>query len=177
MSGFDVWTGRRTALLILGLVGVATFAPAAASSRVGAGPEAIAEPDAPGAAGAVEIRSGMNHKCLEILGLHHENGAHAGMWDCWGGANQQWYWDGAQIRSRMNNKCLDVLAFNNDNGARVGVWDCWGGANQQWYLDGAQLRSRLNNKCLDVLAFNNDNGAEVGMWDCWGGANQQWYVR
>ncbi len=180
MSAIHVRSLRRCALVIL-----AVCAPGAAMSRARVEPPVgdpvdaldLADPGEPDAASVVEIRSQMNDKCLEILGLHNENGAHTGMWDCWGGANQRWYWDGAQIRSQMNNKCLEVLSFNNDNGARVGMWDCWGGANQQWYWDGAQIRSRLNNKCLDVLAFNNDNGAEVGMWDCWGGANQQWHAR
>ena len=79
-----------------------------------------------------EIRSFMNNKCLDVLAFNNDNGANAGMWDCWGGSNQHWYWNGSEIRSSMNNKCLDVLGLNNDNGAHVGMWDCWGGANQQW---------------------------------------------
>jgi hypothetical protein len=121
------------------------------------------------------IRSDMNNKCLEVLGLDIANGAHVGMWDCWGGANQRWYWDGRQIRSDLNNKCLDILGLDIANGAHVVMWDCWGGANQRWYWDGRQIRSDLNNKCLEILGLNNDNGAHVGMWDCWGGANQHWY--
>jgi hypothetical protein len=121
------------------------------------------------------IRSDLNNKCLDILGIDAANGAHVGMWDCWGGANQRWYWDGRQIRSDLNNKCLDILGIDAANGAHVGMWDCWGGANQRWYWDGRQIRSDLNNKCLDILGVNIENGAHVGMWDCWGGANQHWY--
>jgi endo-1,4-beta-xylanase len=33
----------------------------------------------------------MNNKCLEIMYFDGRNGAAAGMWDCWGGANQRWY--------------------------------------------------------------------------------------
>src|SRR3954453_20214171 len=73
----------------------------------------------------------INNKCLET-GFYNVNGALAGMWDCWGGANQQWYWDGSQIRNRLNNKCLEILGLSNVNGALAGMWDCWGGANQQW---------------------------------------------
>ncbi len=124
---------------------------------------------------AISLRNAMNNKCLEIMGFHNENGASAGLWDCWGGANQQWYWDGRQIRSSMNNKCLELLSFRNENGASVGLWDCWGGANQQWYRDGRQIRNAMNNKCLELTGFRNENGAKVGLWECWGGANQQWY--
>jgi hypothetical protein len=75
----------------------------------------------------------MNHKCLELYGFNNANGAGVVTWDCWGGANQKWYWDGRQIRNLQNNKCLEIYAFSNANGAKVVMWDCWGGANQKWY--------------------------------------------
>ncbi|WP_437893693.1 RICIN domain-containing protein [Sorangium sp. So ce124] len=121
------------------------------------------------------LRNEMNNKYLELTGFRSENGAPAGMWDGWGGANQRWYWDGSQLRNKLNNKCLEIIGFNNENGAKVGLWDCWGGANQQWYWDGRQIRSKMNNKCLEITGFRGDNGAPAGMWDCWGGANQRWY--
>ncbi|MEU5695333.1 RICIN domain-containing protein [Actinosynnema sp. NPDC020468] len=126
---------------------------------------------------AEDWRSRMNNKCLEILSLDNSNGAHVGTWDCWGGANQKWYWgNDGEIRSRMNNKCLEILSLNNANGAHVGAWDCWGGANQKWYIgNDGEIRSRMNNKCLEILSLNNANGAHAGTWDCWGGANQKWY--
>ncbi len=79
------------------------------------------------------LRNGLNNRVLEITGFHNENGARAGMWDLWNGANQQWYWDGQQLRNRLNNKCLEITGLRNENGAGAGMWDCWGGANQQWY--------------------------------------------
>jgi hypothetical protein len=123
-----------------------------------------------------EIKNYMNNRCLEILSFDNNNGAFSGMWDCWGGANQKWIWEGEEIRNVLNNKCLEILSFNNNNGAIVGMWDCWGGANQKWYREGTQIKNRLNGKCLEILSFDNNNGAWAGMWDCWGGANQQWYT-
>jgi hypothetical protein len=123
----------------------------------------------------ITIRNVMNNKCLELYAFNNNNGARSGMWDCWGGANQSWYWDGSQIRNVLNNKCLEIYAFNNNNGAQVGLWDCWGGGNQRWYRNGQEIRSAMNNKCLEIYAFNNANGAKVVTWDCWGGANQHWY--
>jgi len=79
------------------------------------------------------LRNELNHKCLEVMGFNNANHAPAGMFDCWGGANQKWYWDGQQLRSVFNNKCLEILGFNNKNHAPVGMVDCWGGANQRWY--------------------------------------------
>jgi hypothetical protein len=126
-------------------------------------------------AATITLRSELNNKCLEIYAFNANNGAQVGMWDCWGGANQSWYWNGEELRNTMNNKCLEIYAFNANNAAKVGMWDCWGGANQHWYRVGNEIRNRLNNKCLEVYAFNANNGARSGMWDCWGGANQHWY--
>ena len=137
---------------------------------------AVLAPSRALASGDFTLQSKMNNKCLEITGFSNDNGAKVGMWDCWGGANQRWYWDGDRIRNKFNNKCLEIYALSNDNGARAGMWDCWGGANQEWYWDGDQIRSKFNNKCLEITFFNNDNGAQAGMWDCWGGANQRWYA-
>jgi hypothetical protein len=127
------------------------------------------------ATGPIEFRSEMNHKCLEIYAFNANNKAKVVTWDCWGGANQKWYWDGEFIRNTMNHKCLEIYAFNGGNGADVVMWDCWGGANQKWYRNGNEIRSRLNNKCLEIYAFDGANGAKVVTWDCWGGANQKWY--
>ena len=51
----------------------------------------LAAPADPAAAPFVEIRSDMNHKCLDIHEFNNANGAQVVMWDCWGGANQRWY--------------------------------------------------------------------------------------
>jgi hypothetical protein len=153
-------------LVLVGLVGGAATATAEVETTAR---------DVQAAAVTGPARSVFNNKCLEILGFDNSNGAPVGMWDCVGGINQQWYWDGTQIRSAMNNKCLEILSFDNNNGAYVGMWDCWGGSNQQWYFDNGMVRSYMNNKCLEVLGYNNSNGARAGMWDCWGTSNQLWY--
>ena len=165
-----IWTpiAAMAALVLLSSLLPATPA-AAAQIPVGA-----AATPAINAAG-FELRSELNNKCLEILSFNANNGAEAGMWDCWGGANQRWYWDGQMLRNEMNNKCLEILYVDPNNFAKAGMWDCWGGANQRWRWDGRQLRSDLNNKCLEVLYIDPNNGARAGMYDCWGGANQRWY--
>jgi hypothetical protein len=93
----------------------------------------LSGPSAQAAEPTFNLHNAMNNKCLELLSFDNANGAPAGLWDCWGGANQKWYWDGSQIRNAMNNKCLELLSFDNANGAPAGLWDCWGGVNQQWY--------------------------------------------
>lgn len=161
---------RRMARLIATTVGVAALSvgllvtPAAAAPDEGAGINVA----------TFELRSNWNNKCVEILGLNNGNGAGVGAWDCWGGANQRWYWDGTQIRSLMNHKCLEILGVSNSNGAQLGMWDCWGGANQQWYWEGSRLKSYLNHKYVDLLYHDNRNGAWVGMWPWTGQSNQSW---
>ncbi|MCY0989170.1 RICIN domain-containing protein [Nannocystis sp. ILAH1] len=160
-------------------VAPAELAAPTATDGVGELPGAsgdVASEPRPNAADPGEIRSVLNNKCMDILGVDPQNGAHVVTWDCWGGANQRWYWDGQQIRSALNNKCLDILGVDPNNGAHVVMWDCWGGANQKWYWDGRQIRSVLNNKCLDILGVDPNNGAHLVMWDCWNGANQQWLM-
>jgi hypothetical protein len=143
---------------------------------------APAQAESPPIATKFELRSAYNGKCLEILGLNNSNGAGVGVWDCWGGANQLWYWDsGLQaIRSYMNHKCLEILSFNNSNGAQVGTWDCWGGANQRWSYPGIDgytvISSYFNGKFLDLLYHDWRNGAWAGMWDPTWQSNQYWQV-
>ncbi|GGN12442.1 hypothetical protein FHR83_003593 [Actinoplanes campanulatus] len=125
-------------------------------------------------ADAVEIRSALNNKCLDVSAWNPDNGAQVVMWDCHGGANQQWNMVGKQIRSQLNNKCLDIAAWSRINGAKVIMWDCHGGANQQWHRSGRSIVSGLNKKCLDIEDWNPANGANVIMWSCHIGASQQW---
>ena len=148
---------RRVALLATMLLALITLGAGTASAN-----------------SLMRLENVMNNKCLEIYGFHNENGAYAGMWDCWPGANQHWEWNGEELRNSMNGKCLEILGFHDEDGAGVGMWDCWGGANQHWYTEGGQIKSRFNNKCLEIYGFHDENGARAGAWNCWGGANQQW---
>jgi hypothetical protein len=100
------------------------------SSPVGAAP---ASSRAATARDVVNIHNLLNNKCLEIRDSNIENGAYVGMWDCWGGATTNWYWDGDQLRNMLNHKCLEVRDSNADNGAYASMWDCWGGATTRWY--------------------------------------------
>ncbi|AGC47275.1 alpha-L-arabinofuranosidase [Myxococcus stipitatus DSM 14675] len=126
---------------------------------------------------AFEIRNRNNDKCLDVYAYLDHNGARTASWECWGGPNQQWYWNGEEIRSVMNDKCLDIFGSNTNDGAQVTIWECNGGDNQRWYWDGNMLRSRLNGKCLEIYGFSNNNGALINTWDCSDGLNQQWYLR
>lgn len=78
------------------------------------------------------VRSKLNFdKCLDATGAGTANGTALIIWDCHGGANQQWDLDGGVLRSRMDrNKVVDASA--NHYGAVVHLWDYHGRANQRW---------------------------------------------
>jgi alpha-galactosidase len=56
------------------------------------------------------------------------------IWDCNGGTNQQWTFNGnATINSvRFPTLCLDVNLAATANGSAVIVWTCHGATNQRW---------------------------------------------
>ncbi len=55
------------------------------------------------------------------------------IWDCHGGANQQWVFNGnGTISSAQTGLCLDVNGAGTANGSAVIVWSCHGGTNQRW---------------------------------------------
>jgi hypothetical protein len=142
-------------------------------------PLAVA-PASPAAAEApwFTIHSRLNDKCLEVQ-VPSGNGQRANMWDCWGGWNQQWRWEGNQLINRSTGKCLEILNVDPGDGAYVGQWDCWNGPNQRWargsqIWGGYELVSFLNGKCLEIRDSYPYNGAYVGMWQCWRGSATAW---
>jgi hypothetical protein len=61
------------------------------------------------------------------------NGTFLGIWDCNGGANQQWDLTATgTIVGVGSGLCLDVTSAGTANGSQVEIWGCDGGSNQQW---------------------------------------------
>jgi hypothetical protein len=97
------------------------------------------------------------------------------LWDCWGGNNQQWQYDGSHLVV-YGNKCLDLTNGNQANGNHLQIWDCVSGnSNQEWLLQGNVLRWAHGNKCMDLTDGSTANGNPIQVWDCFtGNRNQQW---
>ncbi|MFF2299593.1 RICIN domain-containing protein [Arthrobacter sp. NPDC058127] len=115
-------------------------------------------------------------RCLDVPGGSTANGILEDIWDCNGGANQQWNATAAgELRIYGGSKCLDLLNNATAPGSSVGIWGCNGGTNQQWTTnpDGT-IVSRSSGLCLDVTNQNTANGTSVKVWTCNGGTNQQW---
>jgi hypothetical protein len=113
-------------------------------------------------------------RCLDVPGQSRTNGTQVTIWDCNGGANQQWGEQSGALQV-YGNKCLDVLGHSTAPGSKVAIWDCTGGANQQWHVntDGTIVGVE-SGLCLDVTGARTANGTPVEIWTCNGGSNQKW---
>ncbi|WP_410638562.1 non-reducing end alpha-L-arabinofuranosidase family hydrolase [Amycolatopsis sp. lyj-346] len=113
-------------------------------------------------------------RCLDVANSSQADGALLQIYDCSGGAGQQWTSTNSGQLTVFGGKCLDVPG-SATAGTRVQIWTCHGGANQQWRVnaDGsvAGVQSGL---CLDVTGAGTANGTAVALWTCHGGTNQKW---
>ncbi|WP_284746213.1 non-reducing end alpha-L-arabinofuranosidase family hydrolase [Amycolatopsis sp. RTGN1] len=157
-------TSRRIRTLIGVLTAASTVALAV---TLGAGAAAA---DVTGA-----LRGAGSGRCLDVSNTSQADGALLQIYDCSGGANQQWTSTSGGQLTVYGSKCLDVPGSATTAGTRVQIWTCHGGANQQWRVnsDGtiAGVQSGL---CLDVTGAATANGTAVQLWTCNGGSNQRW---
>ncbi|MFI5908433.1 ricin-type beta-trefoil lectin domain protein [Dactylosporangium sp. NPDC051541] len=120
-----------------------------------------------------ELRSAAANRCLDVNGAGQADGTVVQIWDCNGGANQQWTATSDGRLTVYGSKCLDVPGTA--SGTRARIWTCNGGAGQQWRVntDGTITGVALG-LCLDVNGAGTANGTAVQLWTCNGGSNQQW---
>jgi hypothetical protein len=114
-------------------------------------------------------------RCLDVPNSTQTDGTYLQIYDCSGGANQQWTVTSTSQLTVYGGKCLDVPGHATTAGTRVQIWTCNGGTNQQWRVnsDGTVV-SVESGLCLDVTGKGTANGTAVEIWTCNGGANQQW---
>jgi hypothetical protein len=121
------------------------------------------------------LLSAQSARCLDVPGVSMTNGTQVEIWDCNGGANQQWTQLGSGALRVYTNKCLDVLNHATAPGSPVAIWDCNGGTNQQWRsnADGTIVGVE-SGLCLDVTGQGTANGTLIEVFTCSGAANQRW---
>jgi hypothetical protein len=120
-----------------------------------------------------EIRGAGSNRCLDVNGVSQADGAIVQIWDCNGGANQQWTLTASNQLTVYGNKCLDVPGAS--SGTRARIWSCTGATGQQWRVnpDGT-IVGVGSGLCLDVNGAGTANGTAVQIWTCNGGSNQSW---
>jgi hypothetical protein len=133
----------------------------------------VANPAQAATSGA--LRGVGSNRCLDVPNSTQTDGTFLQIYDCSGGANQQWTVTSSNQLTVFGGKCLDVPGNATAAGTRVEIWTCNGGANQQWRLnsDGTVVGVG-SGLCLDVTGAGTANGTAVEIWTCNGGSNQQW---
>jgi hypothetical protein len=128
-----------------------------------------------GSSGGTVLRSAASSRCLDVPSAATANGTQLQIWDCNGGANQQWTYLTNHALQVYGNKCLDVPNHATAAGTRVQIWDCNGGTNQQWQVNSnGTVVGTESGLCLDVTGAGTANGTSVELWTCNGGNNQKW---
>jgi surface antigen len=131
------------------------------------------------------VASGFAGKCLDVGGWHFTASNPVGIWDCFGGAEQEFEFTTGkqtgfgygQIRTH-ENMCVDVYGGNLSSGEQpIALWPCNSGDRAQFFYTAADGSIRLSynsGMCLDVYGAINQNGQRVQTYPCHGGPNQTW---
>ncbi len=124
------------------------------------------------------IVGGQSGRCVDVNGASTANGARVQLWDCHGGANQQWTHTSGKQLVVYGGKCLDASGGGTANGTAAIIWDCHGGTNQQWNVNAnGTITGVQSGLCLDASGNGTANGTLIHLWSCTGGTNQQWSLR
>jgi len=128
-------------------------------------------------------------KCVDIYNNDFSNEAKVQLYQCNGGANQEWQLLGDAIVNPASGKCLDI--YNHDglspdqykDETKVELYSCNGNPNQKWELVNGQLVNPPSGKCLDI--YNPDqqpssltNESPLQLFTCSPGKfNQAWEIQ
>ncbi|MFE5709576.1 family 20 glycosylhydrolase [Streptomyces sp. NPDC056501] len=122
------------------------------------------------------VPSGIEGKCLDVLGANHADGTPVVLYDCNGTPAQHWA-IGNDGTLRAFGKCLDVTAGATTNGAKLQLYTCNGTPAQQWRWNpgqGAGILNPVSRRCIDDPAATNANRTQIQIHDCNGTRAQIW---
>jgi hypothetical protein len=125
--------------------------------------------------GSGEIIGTGSGRCVDVPNASQQQGTQVELWDCNGGANQQWTATAANELRVYGSDCLDAANQGTTAGTKVDIWPCTGGTNQKWTLnpDGT-ITGTQSGLCLDATGAATGNGTLLELWTCNGGSNQKW---
>ena len=114
-------------------------------------------------------------RCLDVPNASQTSGTQVELWDCNGGANQQWTSTAAGELQVYGSSCLDASGQGTTPGTKAIIWTCTGGTNQKWTLksDGT-IVGTASGLCLDAIGNGTGNGTLIDLATCTGGSNQKW---
>ncbi len=116
-------------------------------------------------------------KCLDVNASGTSNGTQVQLWDCHGGANQQWtlYSDATLRPSHATNKCLDVNNAYTGNGGNLMLYDCHAGSNQRWaFTSSKTIQGAGSGRCLVTPNGSANSGSPIITWDCGTDNSYKW---
>lgn len=102
------------------------------------------------------LKNAATGTCVDVTAANSANGTAVGGWDCHGGRNQGWWYDGDRrsVHTQLTqDRCLDVPGANYTAGAKLIIWNCSGAANQEWVRQSGTLRpAAATNLCATLGA-------------------------
>ena len=148
----------------------ATACTALAALVAGSALLAGAVPASAGTSG--EIR-GYAAKCADDNGGSVAPRTRIQVWDCTGGAPQQWSFSGGELK--RGGMCMNDKA-SGGSGSPVILWSCNGAANEEWvwWSSTGEYVLKAGGLCLDDPAYSTRNGTQLIVYRCNAGANQRW---
>ncbi|WP_157546289.1 glycoside hydrolase family 97 protein [Hamadaea tsunoensis] len=113
--------------------------------------------------------------CVDIPNFNQANSTAVGLWDCNGGANQNWTVTASQQLIAYGTRCLDVRGSGTADGTVVQIYDCNGTAAQKWTVNASgSVVNTGSGKCLTASGHGVGNGTAIVISTCTGGADQIW---
>jgi hypothetical protein len=114
-------------------------------------------------------------RCVDVPNQSQTNGTQLNLWDCNGGANQQWTSTSGRQLQVYGGKCLDGGSGGTAPGTRTVISDCNSQPGQQWNVNAdGTVTGVQSGLCLDANGNGTANGTQVILWTCNGGNNQKW---
>ncbi|MFE2219698.1 ricin-type beta-trefoil lectin domain protein [Streptomyces canus] len=101
-------------------------------------------------------------RCIDVPGYNETNGTLPQLWDCHGGANQQWTLTSARELRVFGDKCLDAKSRGTSDGTPVEIWSCNRGGNQQWTINSnGTVVGVESGLCLDAIGGGTANTTKL----------------
>ncbi|MEV0846952.1 glycoside hydrolase family 97 catalytic domain-containing protein [Streptomyces sp. NPDC049954] len=121
------------------------------------------------------LKGAQSGLCADVPDNSHTAGTAVALWDCNGGANQNWRQTPAGTLTVYGDTCLGVAGGATAGGTAVQIQGCDGTRAQQWTVraDGAVVHT-ASGRCLDAYDNGTANGTRLVIYDCNAGANQKW---